>query len=112
MKRWLLLSLLLLPVAASAQFRYSAKFVCGRPTPVETGSMAVAPGTYFTAINIHNLSTNGNASLRKRFSSGNINERVGRLGPFISATIPPGQTILIDCREVLGHLGGPAFAEG
>jgi hypothetical protein len=112
MKRWVLLSLLLIPVAASAQVRFSAKFVCGRPTATETGSLAVAPGTYFTAINIHNLSTNATAGLRKRFSFGLISERPGRMSNFISASIPAGQTILIDCREILGSVGGPPFAEG
>ncbi len=114
MKRWLLVSLFLIPAALSAQtqFRYSAKFVCGKPTSVEIGALAVAPGTYFTAINVHNLSSNPNASLRKRFSYGKITEQPGGLSQWIGTTLLPGQTMLIDCREILNSVGNPPFAEG
>ena len=114
MKRLLFLSLFLLPVALSAQtpFRYSAKFVCGKPTAVEIGSLAVAPGTYFTAINVHNLSFNQNVTIRKRFSFGKISEQPGGLSQWFSVTLLPGQTMLIDCRDILSRVGGPPFAEG
>ena len=113
MKRLLLVVLFLVPVAASAQvpLRWFPKFVCGKPTR-EIDTLAVAPGTYFTAINVHNLPSNATANLRKRFSQGLISEKPGRLSNFISASIPPGQTILIDCREILSLLGNPPFAEG
>jgi len=114
MKRLLLVSLFLIPATLSAQtpFRYSAKFVCGKPTAVETGSLAVAPGTYFTAINVHNLFNNSAVGLRKRFSFGKIGENPGGMSNWLSTTLQPGQTMLIDCRDLLGNLGGPPFAEG
>src|SRR5947207_15929515 len=107
MKRLLIVALFLIPVAASAQFRYAAKFVCGKPTGTETGSLAVAPGTYFTAINVHNFTGNPAASLRKRFSFGRIQEQPGAVSNFVSSTLQPSQTMLIDCRELLANLGNP-----
>jgi len=114
MKRLLLVSLFLVPAAAFAQVppRYVAKFVCGRPTTTETSSLAVAPGTYFTAINVHNITGNATANLRKRFSAGQISEKVGRVSDFVSVSIPAGNTILIDCRDILVRIGAPPFAEG
>jgi len=114
MKRLLFVSLFLIPVVASAQvpFRYVAKFVCGKPTTVEISTLAVAPGTYFTAINVHNLTSNTTAGLRKRWSFGKVNEQPGGLSQWVSASVPPGQTILIDCRELLGAVGNPPFGEG
>ena len=114
MKRLLFVLFALIPVAAFAQVppRYVAKFVCGRPGSIETGSGAVAPGTYFTAINVHNITGNATANLRKRFASGQISEKVGRASDFVSVSIPAGNTILIDCRDILSRLGSPGFAEG
>jgi hypothetical protein len=114
MKRLLYFLLVLIPAAAFAQVppRYVAKFVCGKATPLEFQSGAIAPGTYFTAINVHNITGNATANLRKRFSAGQISERVGRVSDFVSVSIPAGNTILIDCRDILGRLGSPPFAEG
>ena len=114
MKRLLFVVLLLIPVAALAQVppRYVAKFVCGKPTNVETSTLAVAPGTYFTAINVHNITGQVTANLRKRFAAGQVGERVGRVSEFVSVSIPAGNTILIDCRDILGRIGAPPFAEG
>jgi hypothetical protein len=114
MKRLLFVLFALLPAVAFAQVppRYAAKFVCGKPTALETGSMAIAPGAYFTAINVHNFSTNANAAIRKRFSAGKIGEEPGAVSPWVAATLLPGQTMLVDCRDILGHLGGPPFGEG
>jgi hypothetical protein len=39
-------------------YQYAAKFVCGRATPT---NLIVAPGQYFTAINVHN--PNGSSNL-------------------------------------------------
>ena len=114
MKRLLLVLLSLVPLAAFAQVppRYVAKFVCGKATPVEFQSGAVAPGTYFTAINVHNITGNATANLRKRFAAGQISEKVGRVSDFVSVSIPAGNTILIDCRDILARIGNPPFAEG
>src|SRR5213082_2078238 len=114
MKRLLFVLFALIPVAAFAQVppRYVAKFVCGKATQTEIGALAVAPGTYFTAINVHNLSTNQLAQVTKLFSAGNISERPGRMSEPINMPLAPGNTILIDCHEILGRLGAPPFAEG
>jgi hypothetical protein len=114
MKRLLLVFLLLVPVAAFAQLpsRYAAKFVCGKPTAVETGALAIAPGTYFTAINVHYPSVHAGATVRKRFSYGKVSEKPGQMSGWINVAMLPGETILIDCHDILSRLGNPPFAEG
>lgn len=115
MKRIVLaIILVLVAVSAGAQVNlYSPKLICGRATDVETSSFLAAPGSYFTAINVHN--PNGaNVTIRKRFSLGRPGEQVGALSNFVSTTIPTGRTILIECRNIWGHLGIAAgtFVEG
>ena len=92
--------------------QYSAKFICGKASDEQVKAFLAAPGLYYTAINVHNLTSNTTAGLRKRWSFGKVNEQPGGLSPWVSASVPPGQTILIDCRELLGAVGNPPFAEG
>jgi hypothetical protein len=110
----LAISLTLLATAASAQSSlYSAKLICGKTTNAEASTFLAAPGSYFTAINVHNPST-ANAGIRKRFTLGKAGEQVGAISNFVSMTLPPARTMLIECRNIWGHLGIPAgtFIEG
>ena len=50
--------------------------------------------------------------MSKRFSFGKIQETPGAVSNFVSSTLQPSQTMLIDCRELLANLGNPPFAEG
>ena len=115
MRRTILaITLTLLAGSAAAQSSlYSAKLVCGKAGAEQAATFLAAPGTYFTAINVHNPST-ANAGIRKRFTLGKPGEQVGAISGFFSVTLPPARTLLIDCRNVWGHLGIPAgtFIEG
>lgn len=105
MKRLILaITFILIAGAASAQPLYSAKFVCGKATNTEIATFTVAPGSYFTAINVHNP-TATNATIRKRFSVGRPSEQPGQLSNFASTNLPPARTMLIECRDIYGHLG-------
>jgi len=116
MKRFILaITLILIASAASAQvqFLYSAKFVCGKSGNTEIATFTAAPGSYFTAINVHNPS--GVASnIRKRFSVGRLGEQPGQLSQFFPMLLPPGTTGEIECRSIYGHLNIPlgTFIEG
>src|SRR4051794_10112377 len=71
------------------QTQYSAKFVIGT-----SNGEVLAPGQYFTAINVHNPS--GQAiTIRKRFVIALPSEKPGPISPFFSTTIPPGAAIEI-----------------
>jgi hypothetical protein len=52
-------------------FQYAAKFVCGKPSADE-----VAPGVYFTAINVHNP-TERDVVFRKRLRSPDVGRSRG-----------------------------------
>ena len=66
---WLALAGYGTPNTLSAQeyFEYAVKIICGSPPPERA---AVAPGTYFTAINIHNPNPNpiDTVFFRKKFA--------------------------------------------
>ena len=103
MKRLILgITFILIAGSALAQPLYSAKFVCGRPTAAEVAGFAVAPGSYFTAINVHN--PGANVTIRKRFSVGRFGEQLGPLSGFVSTPLPAARTMIIECRNIYGHL--------
>lgn len=113
MKRIILATtLLLIAHAASAQL-YSAKFVCGK---TDGGGKAfnAAPGLYYTMINVHNPSMELKASIRKRFSVALPDEKPGKVSDFFSMTLPPANSMQIDCGNIWSHLGLPVgtFVDG
>ena len=96
--------------AAGAQqpteFQYLVKFVCGQPT-----APVVAPGTYFTAINVHNTSREG-VVIRKRFSVALPGEKAGPLSDWFEAKLDSANSFEIDCPDILKHLKQEKFAKG
>lgn len=87
--------------------QYAVKFVCGR-----SEGRVLAPGAYFTAINVHNPSYKS-IRLRKRFSVGLPSERSGRVTEFFNARLGPGSALEIDTEDILRHLGTEEpFAKG
>lgn len=79
-------------------FKYVAKFVCGRS---EGG--VVAPGTYYTAINVHNPGAEP-VEIRKRFSVALPAEKVGPVSDVLSAKLAPAESFEIDCPDIVRHL--------
>jgi hypothetical protein len=75
-------------------FQYAAKFVCGR----SAGDVA-APGTYFTAINVHNP-TDREIELRKKFAVALPREQSGQVSEFFGAKLGPDEALEIDCPEI------------
>ena len=83
------------------KFQYAAKFVCGKAS---TGA-PVAPGFYFTAINVHNPSLIAANPLRKKFAVALPGEKVGQISPFTPETLKADEAMEIDCPDIAKHLG-------
>jgi hypothetical protein len=111
----LLLAFVLLSTSVSTNAQsltlnmYAAKFVCGRPD-----NRIVAPGQYFTAINVHNASPTTRAIYIKRFAIALPEERPGRISEFTRGILGPDEAMGIDCENIYKHTGASpgTFVEG
>jgi len=110
----IILGVLAVASAAHAQIQqvrqYAAKFVCGRAGD----QMNVAPGTYFTTINVHNPALSAGIEFRKKFALAEMSERPGRISPWFGAGLQADQAMQIDCRNIYAHLNIPpgTFIDG
>lgn len=87
---------------AQVQFRqYAAKFVCGKVA----NQPNVAPGTYFTTINVHNPALTGSIVFQKKFALAEMNERTGRISQWFRAPLRADEALQIDCGNIYAHLG-------
>jgi Concanavalin A-like lectin/glucanases superfamily len=76
-------------------FQYAVKFVCGT-----SKGQVVAPGQYFTAINVHNPNEKG-VAFRKKFAVALPGERPGPVSKFSDVKLGPDQALEIDCPDIL-----------
>jgi len=111
---WTLLLVVLLQIvpsdSAAAQdfgaIEYAAKIICGVPD-----RPAVAPGVYFTAINIHNPGKDS-VRFRKKFATTRAGETPGPISPFSGAMLGPDQALEIDCTDILRRSRERGFIKG
>jgi hypothetical protein len=91
------------------EYQYSAKFICGR-----TDALFVAPGQYFTIVNVHNPSPTTSIKLRKKFATTEREEQPGSISKFFGTALKPDQALRIDCPNIYNHLQIPpgTFIEG
>ena len=82
-------------------YRYSVKFVCG----CSKGGV-VAPGRYWTAINVRNTSDE-KVTFRKRFSVALPNERPGNVSEQTRNQLGPWEALEIDCEDIAKHTKMP-----
>lgn len=88
------------------RYEYAVKFVCGRPeVPV------VAPGEYFTAINVHNPGALP-ALFLKKIAVALPGEKAGPVSRFFPAQLRPDQALEIDCPDILQHARAQGFLKG
>ncbi|HEY6249276.1 MAG TPA: hypothetical protein VI685_04910, partial [Candidatus Angelobacter sp.] len=88
------------------KFEYAVKFVCGTPEfPV------VAPGQYFTAINVHNPGVLP-ALFLKKIAVALPGERPGPVSRFFPAQLRPDEALEIDCPDILKHAHTAGFLKG
>jgi hypothetical protein len=112
MKRMILMTLFLavLPIPGHSQelrrFEYAVKFVCGK----SAGSV-VAPGIYYTAINVHNPNKEG-IPFWKKIAVALPSERPGRVTTFFPAKLGPDEALEIDCPDILKHSEANGFLKG
>jgi len=78
-------------------FQYSVKFLCGR-----SQGDVVAPGSYFTAINVHNP-TDTEVTFRKKVAVALPSERPGPVSKFVDAKLRPDEALEIDCADIVEH---------
>lgn len=97
--------------AHQGTFEYAVKFICGTPP---AGSNIVAPGRYFTAINVHNPQ-NFPVAFKKKVAVALPMQTVGTVSPFVPANLGPDQAFEIDCPDIFTILAPPvvpAFLKG
>lgn len=108
--RWILMTILVLVPASGAKqlpLQYAVKFVCGK-----SNGTVVAPGLYFTAINVHNPAERGVRFLKK-VAVALPDEKAGPITPLASAELGPDGAVEIDCREILARAKkGEGFLKG
>ena len=102
--------------ACQTEYQYAVKVVCG-----EVGERCqdephppVAPGLYFTAINIHNPSKCQAAHFRWKVAVAGILEP-GPISPYQrTPVLNPDQALEIDCPQIMNALPAPqpAFVKG
>lgn len=90
----------------SLNLEYAVKFVCGAPR-----TRAVAPGLYFTAINVHNPYPD-TVLFRKKVASTLPREQPGPISPFWGSTLVPDQALEIDCDDIFRHARLEGFGKG
>lgn len=97
----------------ATKYQYAAKYVCGvAPRPGTSGYGIVAPGTYFTSVNVHNPNQGG-VEFRKKFVIALPNEQTGgRISDFFNVTLGADKAFEIECADILKHLDSKGPAKG
>jgi hypothetical protein len=98
-----------LPRFASAQdtivVQYAAKVMCGK-----SNRPGVAPGVYYSAINVHNPGRDS-VQFRYKFALTGLNAQPGPITPWIPASLRYDQAVEIECTDSLMRVGR-GFAKG
>ena len=86
--------------------QYAAKYVCGTAGSAATASGAgiVAPGTYYTSINVHNPNKAA-VEIEKVFDIALPSEtQGGRVTEPFKASLKPNEAFEIECADIVKHL--------
>jgi hypothetical protein len=87
--------------------QYAAKFVCGK----SDGSV-VAPGDYWTSINVHNPARN-EVHFQKKIAIALPSEKAGPVSQFFKARLGPDEALEIDRADIFEHsLPQESFLKG
>ncbi len=78
-------------------FQYAVKFVCGK----DDGEI-LAPGRYWTAINVHNP-TQKYVSFKKKVAVALPAEEPGPVSELFDAKLGPDEAFEIDCKDIRQH---------
>jgi len=80
--------------AEQVMFQYAAKFVCGK-----SAGEVVAPGVYFTAVNVHNP-TDTKVRFRVKIAVAWPGLKPGPVSEFHEAKLGPDEALEIDCPDI------------
>lgn len=95
------------PLAAEVKRnQYAVKIVCGKGEPGGDLGGIVAPGQYFTAVNVHNPGMK-DIALRKKIALAFPNQKPGPISKWIEAKMAPDQAFEVDCPEMYKIMGVP-----
>lgn len=99
---------------AQAQYRGSAKFVCGKTDQSVVDAFAFAPGVYYTSLNVTNPDQQLVVNGRKRFSVARLSQKTGPYTGWVGWSLGPGQSMQVDCGDIYAQLGIPVgtFIDG
>lgn len=92
--------------AQKTPFQYAVKFVCGK----SDGRM-VAPGQYFTVVNVHNPGPEG-IRFFKKFAIAMPEQKAGPVSRVYDAELKSDEAFSIECNEIREKAHAPSFAEG
>ena len=89
-------------------FEYAVKVVIGKGK-----GHVVAPGEYWTAINVHNPNLNMRSiKFYKRVAIGLPSEKAGPVSRWFKATLKAGQALEIDRDDIFQHADADGFLKG
>ncbi len=82
-------------------FQYAVKFLCGKATGIEKLFVkdGVAPGRYYTAINVHNP-WDKRIGFKKKFAIALPLQKTGGVTPFFDVRLRPDEALEIDCQDI------------
>jgi hypothetical protein len=92
--------------AKRVMFQYAAKFVCGK-----SAGEVVAPGVYFTAVNVHNP-TYTTIRFRVKIAVALPGLKPGPVSKFYDAKLGPDEALEIDCPDIHKLAGTNDFLKG
>jgi hypothetical protein len=99
-------------VSCNTEFQYAVKIVCGSIPPAGAAPGPVAPGFYFTAINIHNPSKCDTVAFRWKAAQA-LPLKAGTVSLFSTVSIGPDQALEIDNPQILSLFPPPIpFVKG
>jgi hypothetical protein len=94
-----------LPAQDTFVVQYAAKLLCGT-----SNRAGVAPGTYYTAVNVHNPARDS-VLFRYKFALTRPNTQPGLITPWTGAQLRSDQALEIECTGALIRMGS-GFAKG
>jgi hypothetical protein len=106
--------------SCKTEFQYAVKVVCGVVTAAQPGTAAtpgpVAPGHYYTAVNIHNPAVCGCVTPRVKMAPAlpwGVDQPMGAVTPYYSVgPLCADQAIEIDNPQILGLFPRATFVKG
>lgn len=78
----------------STDFQYAVKFICGK-----SNGKVLAPGTYFSAVNVHNPNDTV-VVFRKKFAIALPGQKAGPVSKFFKSRLGPDEALEIDCEDI------------